>query len=249
MAHFAVFREETIQPFAGLGLTHHFWAVNTQTLLATWAVIAILLGLTLATRLTIKNPNSMFRFLVVKFVANFKALIDQTIGAFHFRHFSFIASLFIFILACNLISIIPGLEEPTSDIMTTLALGIIAFGYTQFSAIESNGLKKYLKSYLEPFFIMLPLNIIGNLASIISISFRLFGNIFGGAVISHLWYSAISAHILAELIGIFSGINLTLTVFFVLFEGFIQAFVFCMLSLTYLSIEVRQEPSNSGVKP
>ena len=127
--------------------------------------------------------------------------------------------------------------------MTTLALGLSAFLYTQFSSIQTNGLSNYLKGYLKPFFIMLPLNIISNLATIISISFRLFGNIFGGAVISNLWYGAISYSYITQLIGILSGINLTLTLFFVLFEGFIQAFVFAMLSLTYLSLEVRAHES------
>lgn len=241
MANFAVFKEETFRPFARFGLTNEVWEINSQTMIGTWVVLTALIILVIATRITLRRPNNLFSFLMVQFIANFKTLTDQTLGAFHFRHFSFIASLFIFILTCNLISLIPGIEEPTSDIMTTLALGIVAFCYTQFSAIEQHGLFNYLKGYLEPFFIMLPLNIVGQVASIVSISFRLFGNIFGGAVISGLWYGWTSTNLLTSLIGVLSGINLTITVFFVLFEGFIQAFVFCMLSLTYLSVEVRQE--------
>ncbi len=241
MAHFAVFKEDVIRPLAKFGLTDPFWSINHHTILATWLVLLVLVILILASNFALKRQSNSFSFVMISFVAHFKDLIDQTLGEFHFRHFTFIASIFIFILSCNLISLIPGVEEPTNDIMTTLALGITAFLYTQFSAIEANGLKHYLKGYLKPFFVMLPLNIISNLATIISISFRLFGNIFGGAVISNLWYSAIGKNFIFELIGIFSGINLTITVFFVLFEGLIQAFVFAMLSLTYLSLEVRTE--------
>lgn len=241
MAHFAVFKEDVIRPLAKFGLTDPFWNINYHTILATWLVLLVLMALIIASNFALKRQSNGFSFVLISFVEHFKDLIDQTLGIFHFRHFTFIASIFIFILSCNLISLIPGVEEPTNDIMTTLALGITAFLYTQFSAIESNGLKHYLKGYLKPFFVMLPLNIVGNLATIISISFRLFGNIFGGAVISNLWYSALSQSFILELIGIFSGVNLTITMFFVLFEGLIQAFVFAMLTLTYLSLEVRTE--------
>lgn len=243
MAQFAVFKEDVVKPLTKFGLTDPIWDINLHTILATWVVLAILILLAIATHFALKRPHNLFSFLVISFVKNFKNLIDQTLGTFHFRHFTFIASLFVFILTCNLVSIIPGIEEPTNDIMTTLALGISAFLYTQFSSIQTNGLPEYLKGYLKPFFIMLPLNIISHLATIISISFRLFGNIFGGAVISNLWYGAISYSYITQLIGILSGINLTITLFFVLFEGFIQAFVFAMLSLTYLSLEVRAHES------
>ena len=245
MAQFAVFKEDVIRPLAHFGLTHSFWGINLHTVLTTWVVLIVLVILTIATQYALKHKSNTFGFLVISFVQNFKDLVDQTLGAFHFRHFTFIAGLFLFILTCNLISIIPGLEEPTSDIMTTLALGITAFLYTQFSAIKTNGLTHYLKGYLKPFFIMLPLNIISNLATIVSISFRLFGNIFGGFVISNLWYSFIHTSFILEILGILTGVNLIINVFFVLFEGFIQAFVFAMLSLTYLSLEVRTEPNSS----
>lgn len=248
MAQFAVFKEDIARPFLRFGLTSPFWDINLHTITATWLVLIILGLLTVATRVVLKDPNSRFGFLIVSFVSSFKDLTDQTLGFFHFRHFTFIASLFTFILTCNMVSLLPGVEEPTSDIMTTLALGLTAFIYTQYSAIQSNGLLEYLKGYLKPFFIMLPLNIVSNLATIISISFRLFGNIFGGAVISSLWYGAISNHVIFEIIGILSGVNLIITLFFILFEGFIQAFVFAMLSLTYLSLEVRNEENNSNIE-
>jgi F-type H+-transporting ATPase subunit a len=88
---------------------------------------------------------------------------------------------------------------------------------------------------------MLPLNVIGKLATVVSISFRLFGNIFGGSIISSIYFNAIQGRFLLELIGLISGINLIMVLFFGIFEGFLQAFVFSMLSLTYLSIALQGE--------
>jgi len=248
MAQFAVFKEEVARPLVKFGLTHPFWSINLKTVTDSFAVVIAIAIIIVITQLVLKKEKNILRFFLISFVRNFKNLVDQTLGAFHFRHFTFIASLFLFILTCNLISLIPGIEEPTNDIMTTLALGIVSFLYTQYSSIEKNGLMGYLEGYLQPFFVMMPLNIISNLATVISISFRLFGNIFGGSVISSLWYSTISGSTIAKIVAIISGVNLTITCFFVLFEGFIQAFVFSMLSLTYLSIEIREEQSTTTIK-
>jgi F-type H+-transporting ATPase subunit a len=127
--------------------------------------------------------------------------------------------------------------------MTTLGLAITAFLYTQISAIQMHGLLHYLQGYLKPFFVMAPLHVISHLSSIISISFRLFGNIFGGAVITGLWGAASTAHWLLVIPSI--PISLIIMSFFLFFEGFIQAFVFTMLSLTYLSLEVKTEAIES----
>jgi F-type H+-transporting ATPase subunit a len=85
---------------------------------------------------------------------------------------------------------------------------------------------------------MLPLHVVGLLATIISVSFRLFGNIFGGVIISELYLKTIGGHPLWEILGIMTGFNIIIVLFFTVFEGLIQAFVFSMLSLTYLSLAV-----------
>jgi F-type H+-transporting ATPase subunit a len=87
---------------------------------------------------------------------------------------------------------------------------------------------------------MLPLNVIGKLSSIISISFRLFGNIFGGAIITKLYFGAIGGSIILELLGLLSGLNFLIVAFFTLFEGLLQAFVFAMLTLTYLALSTQE---------
>ncbi|MDP3889022.1 MAG: FoF1 ATP synthase subunit a [bacterium] len=221
-----------------LGYEHPFFFINKTTIIHTWALLVLLAGLCLLARLVLKK-NTLARFLVISLVSNFMDLVENALGHFSFKHFCFIISLFFFILFGNTISIIPWLDEPTKDLNTTLALGIASFLYIQFYAITQNGLLTYIKGYFSPFFLMFPVNVIGKLASVVSISFRLFGNIFGGSIIITMYFDLIKGSLLFESVGMLVGLNLLITLFFGLFEGFLQAFVFTMLSLTYLSMALQ----------
>lgn len=231
----------TWRPFAHYGLTHPFFDINAEVVIQTWIILILLVLVMIPVRSWLKKRGSLLRYLVIAFINSFITLCNQTLGHFIFSHFAFITGLFIFILACNSASIIPWLEEPTKDLNTTISLGIISFLYVQLYAIKKSGFKSYIKDYFSPFFIMLPLNVVGKLASVISISFRLFGNIFGGSMISQMHLSVIEGSLLYELIGIITGLNMIVILFFGLFEGFLQAFVFAMLTLTYLSIALQSE--------
>lgn len=214
--------------------------VNSEIVIHTW-IIMILLAIALACVSFILHHTTLGRFVLLKFVSFFIELTKQSLGLFVYSHCVFAASLFIFIALCNTASLIPWLDEPTKDLNTTLALGIISFLYVQFVTIQVRGTSSYIKGFFQPFFVMLPLNIIGKLSSIVSISFRLFGNIFGGAVITSLYFSAIRGSIALELLGILSGVNFLIIAFFTLFEGLLQAFVFAMLTLTYLSLGYQKD--------
>lgn len=220
---------------------HPFFSINKHTVLYTWATLALVLILIGVARYFLMKKDSFARFVVLYVVRMLMEMVEQTMSQFSFAHFAFIASLFCFILACNLVAIIPGMEEPTTDLNTTFALGIISFLYTQVNAVRTKGVWPYVREYFSPFFLMMPVHLIGKLASVISISFRLFGNIFGGSIISGIYFSAIRGKLSWELFGVVSGLNLLLAGFFVLFEGFLQAFVFAMLSLTYLSLATQKE--------
>lgn len=228
------------KPLARYGFTHPFFNLNADTIVYTWIALAILIIFLLPVNLIISSRNNTMRFALVSSLESFAQFTTQTLGIFSFEHFSFIASLFIFIAICNCLSVIPWLEEPTADLNTTLALGTLSFLYVQWHAIHAQGITHYLKEYFQPFFIMFPLHVVGKLATIISISFRLFGNIFGGATISHLYFALIKSSVVYEIIGLLS-INMLVTFFFGLFEGLLQAFIFSMLTLTYLSIALHGE--------
>lgn len=223
------------------GFEHPLLSLNQSTIINTWAALILIFIVLLPVSWILKRKTSVARFIILSFIQSFVDMTTQALGTFSFNHFSFITALFCFIFVCNTLSIIPGLEEPSTDLNTTLSLGIIAFLYTQIATIRVSGLWSYIKSYFTPFFIMFPLNVVGKLASIISISFRLFGNIFGGSIITHIYFGAIQNSIISQILGLLLGLNIIIVLFFGLFEGFLQAFVFTMLSLTYLSISLQGE--------
>ncbi len=228
----------TWQPFARF-TTHPFFTVNRETIISTWIVLALLLVIGALIWFVLRRPNGIARYLIFSGAQAFIDLTTQTLGSLQAHHFYFCTALFLFIALCNCITLLPWTEEPTADINTTLAMGLISFFYVQWYAIRAHGIGAYLKEYVSPVFVMLPLHVIGKLSSIISLSFRLFGNIFGGSVIARIYLSFIKGSLILEPLGM--PLNIAITLFFVLFEGLLQAFVFSMLSLTYLSIAVSHE--------
>lgn len=219
---------------------HPLFTINSEIIIHTWIIMAFLILFLLCVNF-ILHYTKIGRFLLLALVTFFVDLTKQSLGIFVYNHCVFAASLFIFIGLCNIAPLIPWLEEPTRDINTALALGIISFVYVQSIALRTRGPIAYIKDFFQPFFIMLPLNVIGKLSSIVSISFRLFGNIFGGAIITKLYFTTISGSIIFESLGLLTGINFLLTAFFTIFEGLLQAFVFAMLTLTYLSIGCQKD--------
>lgn len=242
MHELELFETRPIRPLETLGFTHRFLELNFTTIFNTWVVLGILTILLLVIRWYLPKKNSIVSYLATKFVQTFIDLCTQNLGFFSLQHTLFIMVLFTFIFMCNILGILPGFEkEPTGDLNTTLALGIISSLYIQYYAIRTHGLLAYCKEFFTPIFLFFPINIIGELATIVSISFRLYGNIFGGSVISIIYKSALAGSPFWELFGLVSGINLIITLFFGLFEGFIQAFVFSTLSLTYLALSIAGE--------
>lgn len=228
----------SLSPF--IGYDHLLFDYNSKTIVATWIFLAIIVAAVICVRI-LMHRSTMVRFVVLQSTRTLIDMVEQGIGSFSFNHTAFIGSMFIFILGANVLSLIPGLEEPTTDLNTTLALGLISFLYTQAVALYTDGPLAYLKSYFTPFAIMFPLNVVGKLSTIISISFRLFGNIFSGAMISSIYFSIIKGSFIYQALGLVTGINIIIILFFTLFEGFLQALVFTMLTLTYLGIAINGE--------
>lgn len=203
---------------------------NLQVILMTWVVIGVLLLFgVMITRRRGMLPHSM-QVLGELFVGQFYQLTEDALGREYVERYApLICSLFMFVVFSNLLGVFPHLEEPTKDLKTPLSLGIMGFVIAHYAGIRSKGFKAYAKEYFQPIFFMMPLNVIGELAKIISISFRLFGNIMGGSIIilvvSHLTFSVLLPPVLFAFFGIFVGT--------------IQAFVFTMLTLVYISIQVK----------
>jgi F-type H+-transporting ATPase subunit a len=205
-------------------------AINLEVVVMTWIVIGLLVVFGLATsrrRSLLPRPIQVLGEILVAQLYN---LTEDALGADLARKYApLISALFLFLLASNWLGIIPHLEEPTKDLNTPLSLGIMGFVIAHYVGIKTKGFKAYIKEYFEPMFFMMPLNLIGELAKIVSISFRLFGNIMGGSIIilvvSYLTYSIILPPFL--------------NAFFGLFVGTIQAFVFTMLTVVYISTQAK----------
>lgn len=241
MQDFQAFGHETWNPFEWFGYDHPLLYINIPTVTNTAVVLVCITLLLLVCRYFLSKPDSLGCFMITAAVRTFMNLTIQTLGSYMYNHFAFVFSIFLFILSCNWISIIPWTEEPTMDLNTTVAVALIAFLYKELFTIKTHGMRGYIKEFFEPFFVMFPLNIIGHFSKIISLSFRLYGNIFGGAIIVKLYNVALSESIITQVLGLGTGMNFVVLGFFTIFEGFIQAFVFAMLSLTYLSIAIAAE--------
>lgn len=208
-----------------------FWAINMHTVSMILIVDAImLLGAILIARALRDVPGRLQGFFEIVFDF-FREIITETLGRHGDRHIPTIVSLFFFIWISNLIGVVPLLHEPTRDVNVPIGQMLVMILIVHTESIRVKGIRRYLKDYVEPFFIMAPLNVIGELAKGVSLSFRLFGNIAGGSiiilVISYLFRYTIMP----------VGLNL----FFGIFVGTVQAFVFTMLSLTYIAVAVAEE--------
>jgi len=208
----------------------HNITINLEVIVMTWIVFTLLIVLGLFAsykRKILPRPIQALGELVVSLLYG---LTEDALGKELAKTYApLICALFMFLLLSNWLGIIPHLEEPTKDLNTTFGLGIMGFFIAHYAGIKSKGFKAYIKEYFQPIFFMMPLNVIGELAKIVSISFRLFGNIMGGSiiilVISHLIYSLVLPPLLYG--------------FFGLFVGTIQAFVFTMLTIVYISVQVK----------
>lgn len=157
--------------------------------------------------------------------------MDGIVKSNMFRHWrkyaNYILTIFMFILVANISGIL-GLRPPTADYCTTLVLALITFVVIQFNAFRTNGAFGYLKSLTQPLPLLFPINVIGEIATPVSLSLRLFGNIMGGTVMMALFYG-----LLPRLVTL--GIPVFLHAYLDLFAGAIQTYVFCMLSMVFIN--------------
>lgn len=210
--------------------------VNIPTILNTWLVMALMILAAYSGGRRLKKIPGRFQVALESIIVSFDGLCRDTLGQDLGRKYvPFIATIFLFVLFSNWIGIIPiiGIEEPTRDLNTTLGLGLICAAVAHTSGIKVKGWKKYLAGYIEPGgvigWFMLPMNIVGEIAKVGSHSIRLYGNILGGAILI-IVIATLTRHLVI--------FNVGLQFFFGLFVGLVQAFVFAMLALAYISVKI-----------
>lgn len=261
MTGFDLFHHIYWNPFARLGITHPLLTMQLDVIFATWFVLLLLTIFSLGGRYALKHPHTLLYAAYMSFTRGFVSLVEQSWqGKCPERYFLFITSVFVFILTCNWLMLL-GLEEPTSNYNTTLALALLVFLYIQKESIRTHGLQAYAQEYFKtplgisrfswkklPLILiqyilntiaaiaLFPLELMSKLSSVLSMSFRLFGNIIAGTIVFSLWSSFTHGSLLKQIVGIVIPINIIILGFFGIFEGIIQAFVFTILTTTYLSL-------------
>jgi len=210
----------------------------TETVVVTWGLMASMVALSIfATRKLTMRPGGLQNFLemVVEWIED---LVRTVIRDDPTPYIPLIASLFLFILCANLApTFVPLIKSPTADIATTGALAVFVFVSVPFFGIRSRGLKGYLKTYLQPVFIMLPFNIIGELSRTLALAVRLFGNIMSGQLIFA---------VLLALAGLAAAVIALPLQFLGLLSGVIQAYVFAVLAIVFIGGAVESRKRRTG---
>ncbi|PKN66134.1 MAG: ATP synthase F0 subunit A [Deltaproteobacteria bacterium HGW-Deltaproteobacteria-15] len=222
MVHHYYFLNEIL---AAMGLGH--FAHQYSHVIHSWLIMAILIigaGLLVRGIQMIPRTKQNFVEIIVEGLENFMVEITGEEGR---AFFPFIATLFLYILFSNLIGLVPGFFSPTANLNTTLSLAVCTFVLTHVIGFKFHG-AKYLKHFVGPVWPLAPLMIIieliGHFARVMSLSIRLFGNIFGKETILGILF-ALAGLYLAPLPILFLGILVS----------FIQSVVFILLSIVYFT--------------
>ena len=151
----------------------------------------------------------------------------------------FVATLWLFVLAANLVGLIPEMHAPTRDITATSALAVLVFGSTHWFGISIQGLRNHLRHYLEPSIILMPFHIVSEFTRTLALAIRLFGNIM-------------SLEMAALLVLLIAGFLVPVPILLLhVIEAIVQAYIFGMLALLYIAgaLESNELPSQLEEKP
>ena len=209
----------------------------------TFFVVAVLILLfVLGSRNLKRLPETKFQMLLeicIGFVINF---FGGVLGKHGKQYSWFVGSYFIFILFLNYLGLVPGFQSPTADLNTTVAFGLIAVIGVNVISIKENGIINHIKHFWgDPWylgFLMFPLDVIGEGARAASLALRLFGNIFGEESVI-IKITVLGAGLMTLLASKLGGFWLPIPVqipifFFCMLGGFLQAFVFSLLTSVYI---------------
>jgi len=227
MEHPILFLSKLFELF-GLGdFAHHYpWVVYT------WFAMLLLIVLgklaTAGLSLVPKGAQNVFESIV----GGLEDFAISVMGEEGRVYFPLVCTLFLYIFLCNLMGLAPGIFSPTANLNTTASMAVVVFVVFQSIGIKKHGFK-YIKHFLGPVWwlapLIFPIELIGHLARVLSLSFRLFGNIFAEELI---------LAILLMLAGKFLAPLPLMTLF--MFNAFVQAFIFTMLTMMYIAGSIEE---------
>ena len=207
-------------------LTGETWHLPDQAVVAFTIVFGSLIVFPLMSRrFSTFDPGIAQQMLEIG-VESVGTMLDSFIGKNGRRYFPVMGTMAFFILMSNLVAFVPGFQPPTADLNTTVALGLMSFVYYNYIGISANGFA-YAKQFIgDPLWLaplMIPIEILSHLSRPLSLSVRLFGNIFGEHTLTAVFFTMlpIGLPVLFAPLGVF--------------VAFMQTFVFCMLSMIYIA--------------
>ena len=217
----------------------------TQTTISLFVVTISLIILAFClTRKITKRPGRV-QVLLEKVITMLYNMVEDTMGKHNLKFAPYIGTLFVSSIIGSLIGTTQLFRSTTADLSVTMAWALVTTGMVWYQNIKHLGFKTWLKGFTEPIFIMTPMNIVSEIASPLSLAFRHFGNVAGGGVLTTLIYSALallSSALLSWIPGVISeipffqaGIPAFLSLYFDFFSGFVQAFVFSLLTMVYVA--------------
>ncbi|MBQ1261054.1 MAG: F0F1 ATP synthase subunit A [Clostridia bacterium] len=227
----------------------------TQSTVSLLVVTLVLILLAAFINKRLKKRPGGFQVVVEKLVSMLYGLVEDTMGKHNLRFAPYIGTLFLSSICNTLIGMTQLFRSATADLSVTMAWALVTTGMVWYCTIKGSGFKAWLKGFTEPIFVMTPMNIVSEIAQPISLAFRHFGNVAGGGVLTALIYmalSGLSSLLFGWLPGLLSsipflqvGIPAFLSIYFDLFSGFVQAFVFSLLTMVYVGSACPPPAENS----
>lgn len=223
----------------------------TETQVNSWIVMLVITILCLVLTHGMKvKPTSKKQIVAEWIVEKAEGLVKNNMGGKFMDFAPFVAAI-LGLSALSSLSSLFGMYPPTADLNTAAGWSLLVFTLITFYKIGSGGFSGYLKGFTEPFALFTPFNILSELGTPVSMAFRHFGNVVSGTVITTLVYAALASAtkalfgwlpgILGKIPFLQVGIPAVLSIYFDLFSSCIQAFIFAMLTMLYISAAAGKE--------
>lgn len=195
------------------------------------AVFLLLLFLLVRSRLNVEKPGGL-QHVVEGLYGFIKGQSAEVIGHHNEPYVPFLSALFVYILVCNLLGVIPGFESPTATPSVPLGCAVTAFLYYNLQGFKKHG-AGYAKHFAGPLPIlaplMVPIELISNFARMLSLTVRLFANMFAGDMVTLVFFSLVPVAVPVVFLGLHIGVSL------------LQAYIFFLLTSVYISGAVAEE--------
>lgn len=223
--------EISIEPLVQFGPV-----VITNTVVTTWAIMALLAVLAWTVSRHLRNDPGPLQTAVEGVVSTIEAAIAEVAPEHARRLVPFIGTLWIFLVVANLSSLVPGVHAPTRDLSATAALAIVVFLSTHWFGIRIQGVRGYLRHYLAPSPILLPFHLISEVTRTVALAVRLFGNMM-------------SLEMAALLILLVAGFLAPVPILMLhVIEALVQAYIFGMLALIYVAGSIQSQQLRQQAK-